>query len=89
MTAQTILDLGARTIWVTLQVSAPALLAAVLTGLAVSIFQAATQINEQTLTFIPKILLMTVALVLCGSWIMQTMIGFTVELINNIPAVIR
>jgi flagellar biosynthesis protein FliQ len=89
MTAQTILDLGAKTIWVTLQISAPALLAAVITGLAVSIFQAATQINEQTLTFIPKILLMTVALVLCGSWIMQTMIGFTVELINNIPAVIR
>lgn len=89
MTTQTVIDLGARTIWMTMQVAAPALIAAVLTGLVVSIFQAATQINEQTLVFIPKILVMTVAIVICGSWIMQSMMGFTVDLISNIPTVIR
>lgn len=89
MTTQTVIDLGARTIWMTMQVAAPALIAAVVTGLVVSIFQAATQINEQTLVFIPKILVMTVAIVICGSWIMQSMMGFTVDLISNIPSVIR
>ena len=89
MTTQTVIDLGARTIWMTMQVAAPALIAAVLTGLVVSVFQAATQINEQTLVFIPKILVMTVAIVICGSWIMQSMMGFTVDLISNIPTVIR
>lgn len=89
MTTQTVIDLGSRTIWMTMQVAAPALIAAVVTGLVVSIFQAATQINEQTLVFIPKILVMTVAIVICGSWIMQSMMGFTVDLISNIPSVIR
>ena len=89
MTTQTVIDLGARTIWMTMQVAAPALIAAVLTGLVVSVFQAATQINEQTLVFIPKILVMTVAIVICGSWIMQSMMGFRVDLISNIPTVIR
>ena len=89
MTTQTVIDLGSRTIWMTMQVAAPALIAAVVTGLVVSIFQAATQINEQTLVFIPTILVMTVAIVICGSWIMQSMMGFTVDLISNIPSVIR
>ncbi len=85
MSPQAVIDLGAETIWVALLVAAPALIAAVVTGLIVSIFQAATQINEQTLSFIPKILAMTAIMVLCGPWIMQTMVGFTVKLIKGIP----
>ena len=89
MTDQTIIDLGVRTIWVALKVAAPALLATLFTGLLVSIFQAATQINEQTLTFIPKILIMTVALVVFGPWILETMMTFTTTLFNEIPTIIR
>lgn len=87
MTEQAVLDIAAKTIWVTMQVAAPALVATLIMGLVVSIFQAATQINEQTLSFIPKILAMTVALVVCGPWILHVMMGFTVELIKGIPSV--
>ena len=89
MTDQTIIDLGVRTIWVALKIAAPALLATLVTGLVVSVFQAATQINEQTLTFIPKVLLMTVALVVFGPWILETMMTFTTTLFNEIPTIIR
>ena len=87
MTEQTVIDIGVRTIWVTMKVAAPALLATLLAGLLISIFQAATQINEQTLSFIPKIIVMTIALVIAGPWIMQVMMGFTVDIFNSIPAV--
>jgi len=89
VTDQTIIDLGARTIWVALKVAAPALLATLVTGLLVSIFQAATQINEQTLTFIPKVLIMTVALVVFGPWILETMMTFTTNLFDQIPVIAR
>jgi len=89
MTTQAVMDIGAKTIWVAMQISAPALVAAVLTGLLVSIFQAATQINEQTLSFIPKIVAMTIAFVVCGPWILQTMIGFTVTLFKEIPSYVN
>lgn len=87
MTDQTVIDLGTRAMWVAMKISAPALLATLLVGIVVSIFQAATQINEQTLSFIPKILVMTAALVVCGPWILQVMLGFTTEIFNGIPGV--
>ena len=87
MTDQTVIDLGTRAMWVAMEISAPALLATLLVGIIVSIFQAATQINEQTLSFIPKILAMTAALVVCGPWILQVMLGFTTEIFNGIPGV--
>ena len=85
MTEQTVLDVATKAIWVTMQVSAPALLATLVVGLVVSIMQAATQISEQTLSFIPKVLAITVAMILCGPWIMHVMMGFTIELFNGIP----
>jgi flagellar biosynthetic protein FliQ len=87
MTDQTVLDLGAKAMWVTLQVAAPVLIAVLVTGLLVSVFQAATQINEQTLSFIPKVLFMTVALVICGPWILHLMMEYTIELFNGIPTI--
>jgi flagellar biosynthesis protein FliQ len=87
MTEQSVMDLAAKTIWVTIQVAAPALLATLVMGLLVSIFQAATQINEQTLSFIPKVLAMTVTLVIFGPWILRVMMGFTIEIIKGIPGV--
>lgn len=87
MTDQTVLDLGAKAMWITLQVSAPVLMASLIMGLVISVFQAATQINEQTLSFIPKILAMTAALVVCGPWILHLMMDFTVEIFNGIPTI--
>ena len=87
MTEQGVIDLAVKTVWVAIKVASPALLATLVTGLVVSIFQAATQINEQTLTFIPKIIIMTVALALLGPWIMQTMLTFTTEMFTGIAAV--
>jgi flagellar biosynthetic protein FliQ len=89
MTEQTIIDIGGKAIMVAMQVAAPALVSTLLVGLLVSVFQAATQINEQTLTFIPKILIMSVALALAGPWIIQTMMTFTVDIFNTIPTVAR
>lgn len=87
MNDQSVIDLGGQAIWLTLQVAAPALIAALVAGLVVSVFQAATQINEQTLSFIPKVLVMTAALVICGPWILHLMTTFTRNLFNGIPGV--
>ncbi|NDE14191.1 flagellar biosynthetic protein FliQ [bacterium] len=89
MTEQTVIDIAGKAIMVAMQVAAPALVTTMVVGLAVSVIQAATQINEQTLTFIPKIILLSVVLALTGPWIIQTMMNFTVEIFNTIPAVTR
>jgi flagellar biosynthetic protein FliQ len=86
MTEQAVIDLSARAAWLAIKLAAPALVATLVVGMIVSIFQAATQISEQTLAFIPKILAMTAALVICGPWLLSTMVDFTVELIKSIPA---
>jgi flagellar biosynthetic protein FliQ len=84
-----IIELGSRAIFVALQVAAPVLIAALVMGLLVSIFQAATQINEQTLSFIPKIVAMTLALVIAGPWLLELMHSFTVDVFNMIPLVTK
>jgi flagellar biosynthetic protein FliQ len=87
MTEQFVITLGTQCALLSMKVAAPALLAIMVTGFIVSLFQAATQINEQTLSFIPKILAMTAALFFTGPWIMQLMISFTANLIKSIPYV--
>jgi flagellar biosynthetic protein FliQ len=89
MTDKIILDISTQTVWIMLKLAAPPLLAAVLAGLAISIVQAATQINEQTITFIPKVLLMTIAMLICGPWMLHTMVDFTTKIITEIPDIIR
>ena len=85
MNEQTVMDLAAKSLIVLMKVASPALIAIMLTGLIVSIFQAATQINEQTLSFIPKIFAMTFAILATGPWILQVIIIFTKGLFNSIP----
>ena len=68
--------------------SAPVLLSGLLVGILVSIFQAATSINEMTMTFIPKMLAVAIALIVFFPWMMQTMIDFTEYLLSNLPAYI-
>ncbi len=89
MTEKFVLDIAWNTIMLTMKVAAPALLATLVVGLLVSIFQAATQINEQNLVFIPKVLAMTATIVICGPWILRLLITFTIEIFKQIPLVTR
>ena len=87
MDQQTIIDIGTKSILVAMKIAAPCLLAIMITGLIISIFQAATQISEQTLSFIPKIFAMTAAIVICGSWILEILTLFTIDLFESITTI--
>jgi flagellar biosynthetic protein FliQ len=89
MTADYITGFFFEAIKVTLLLSAPMLLAGLLVGLLVSIFQSVTSINEMTLTFIPKMLAVALALVFSFSWMMQTLVGFTVQMFAGMNQFIR
>jgi len=88
MTPETIMTVSQRALEVTLLLSAPLLLTALAVGLLVGIFQAATQINEMTLSFIPKLLAMAAAIVIAGPWMLKVLIGYTRELFESIPGLI-
>lgn len=88
MQQEFVLTLGQRMLEVVTMLAAPLLIPALLVGLLVGMFQAATQINEMTLSFIPKLAVIGVALVLAGPWMLTTLISFTRELYLNIPAMI-
>jgi flagellar biosynthetic protein FliQ len=88
MTPETVMDIGRQAIEMTLILSGPLLLSALVTGLIISIFQAATQINEQTLSFIPKLVVMFVTLVVAGPWMLQMMVDYIRRLFESIPQMI-
>ncbi len=88
MTPDSVLDIGQRALEVTTLLSGAILIPALLVGLIVAMFQAATQINEMTLTFIPKLIIVVVVLMLAGPWMLQLITDFTVELIESIPELI-
>jgi len=83
-----IIDISNQAIKTALILSAPMLLSALVIGILVSLFQAVTQINEQTLSFIPKILVIVGAIVICAPWMSDTLVDFTRELYISIPNVI-
>ncbi|HKT72897.1 MAG TPA: flagellar biosynthesis protein FliQ [Steroidobacteraceae bacterium] len=89
MSPETVMTIGSRALEITLLLAAPLLLVALITGLIVGAFQAATQINEMTLSFIPKLLAMTLAIVIAGPWMLKTLIGYTRELFESIPGLIN
>mgnify|MGYP002149814139 FL=1 len=88
MTPELVMNIGRQAIEVTLLLSGPMLLAALVIGLIISIFQAATQINEQTLSFIPKLLGMLLTLILAGPWMLQMMVDYIRRLFESIPQII-
>jgi len=88
MTPELVINIVQNALYVLILVSAPVLLVSLVVGLFVSILQAATQINEMTLTFIPKLLALFLTLVLAGPWILNTLIEYTVRLYKSIPSVI-
>lgn len=85
MTPETVLTIGQQAIEITLMISAPLLLSALVIGLIVSIFQAATQINEMTLSFIPKLLGIFAMLIFTGPWMVSMMVDYIQRLFGNIP----
>jgi flagellar biosynthetic protein FliQ len=88
MTPETVMDLARRMLLVTTLIAAPMLLIALVTGLVIGMLQAATQINETTLSFIPKLLLLVVTLFVAGPWILRVLTDFTRDLYISIPSII-
>jgi flagellar biosynthesis protein FliQ len=85
MTPENVMDLAHSTLLVTSMMAAPLLLVALVVGLVIGMLQAATQINEATLSFIPKLLLLVLTLFAVGPWILRVLVDFTHDLYTNIP----
>jgi flagellar biosynthesis protein FliQ len=83
------LEIGRNALLMTVMLAAPMMGAALVVGLIISVFQALTQINEQTLTFVPKILAVFAALLVTGPWLMQSLVGYTANLFAMLPAMVR
>jgi flagellar biosynthetic protein FliQ len=88
MTPDSIVVIGQQALVVTAMLAAPLLLAALAAGLIIGMFQAATQINEMTLSFIPKLLVLAGALYLGGGWMLKVIVGYSESLIRSIPSLI-
>ncbi|MEP7205441.1 MAG: flagellar biosynthesis protein FliQ [Casimicrobiaceae bacterium] len=88
MNPQSVITIAQQALFVTVLISAPLLLTALVVGLVVSIFQAATQINEMTLSFIPKLLAMFAVLVFAGPWMLTQLLDYVRRLFQSIPNVI-
>jgi flagellar biosynthetic protein FliQ len=88
MTDATIIDIAMRTMMVALKLSAPILVTSLVIGFVVSLFQSMTQIQEFTLAFVPKLIGVGLALLLCGNWMLHTLITFTVDLFEGLPAML-
>jgi flagellar biosynthetic protein FliQ len=85
MTPESVMTIGQQALELTLMVSAPLLLTALVIGLIVSIFQAATQINEMTLSFIPKLVGMFAVLIVSGPWMIGILLDYMTRLFSSIP----
>ena len=88
MTPESVIIIGQQALVVTAMLAAPMLLAALAAGLLIGIFQAATQINEVTLSFIPKLLVLAASLYVGGGWMLKVLIGYSESLIKSIPQLI-
>ena len=88
MNPETVMTMGRHAMEITLMVAAPLLLVALLIGLVVSIFQAATQINEATLSFIPKLVGVFVAMVVAGPWMISVMVDYMRQVLTGIPQLV-
>ena len=88
MTPETVTTIGQQALWVTMLIAGPLLVSALAVGLLVGMFQAATQINEMTLSFIPKLLVLVLALVVAGPWMLSIITNYTIQLMQQIPALI-
>jgi flagellar biosynthetic protein FliQ len=88
MTPETVMTIAERALELTLMLAAPMLVVALLVGLLIGVFQAATQINEMTLSFIPKALGISAAMVIAGPWMLKELVNYTRALIESIPSLV-
>ncbi|PLW83965.1 flagellar biosynthetic protein FliQ [Kineobactrum sediminis] len=88
MSPDLVVEVGRQSLWVIALLVAPLLLSALATGLLIGMFQAATSINEMTLSFIPKLIVLAIALMLSGAWMLELIVSFSRELIMSIPELI-
>ena len=88
MTPETVTTIGQQALWVTILIASPMLLSALAVGLMVGMIQAATQINEMTLSFIPKLLVLVLSLVVAGPWMLSVIVNYTRQLMEQIPSLI-
>lgn len=88
MTPESVMTMGRQAIEVTIMISAPMLLVALAIGLIVSIFQAATQINETTLSFIPKLVGIFIAMIVAGPWMLTVMLDYMRQMFTGIPGMV-
>ena len=88
MTQDTVITLAHQTLWMAVLLAAPMLLSALAVGLIIGMFQAATQINEMTLSFIPKLGILVLAIFIFGPWMLHNIVDFTLRLYTNIPQLI-
>lgn len=89
MTPESIMEFGQHALFVAMLVAAPLLLTALAVGLLVGVIQAATQINEMTLSFIPKLIAMALVALITGPWMLRVLVQFTKQLIESLPSAIR
>lgn len=89
MTPEFFVDLATRALHTALLLAAPPLLAALVVGVGVSIFQAVTQMQEQTLVLVPKIVVVALVLLLCLPWMLQVLLSFTATLFTHLPEYVR
>ncbi|MDS1029540.1 flagellar biosynthesis protein FliQ [Bacillota bacterium LX-D] len=89
MSQEFVISLGKQALYLTLLISAPGLILGLLVGLVISIFQATTQIQEQTLTFVPKIVAVMLSILIFGSWMLNSLLSFTSNLFGNLGSLIK
>ncbi len=89
MTEDVVLSIGKEAIWTTVMLAGPLLIGALIVGLAVSVIQAITQINEATLSFIPKMLTIAILLVVLAPWMTQMITSYTTDLFTSLPNLVR
>ncbi len=88
MTPESVIGIGQHALLITMMLAAPLLLTALAVGLLIGVLQAATQINEMTLSFIPKLLALALVLTISGPWMLRTLLDYTRQLIESLPSVV-
>ena len=89
MSSGIVMDITREALWLVIKCSAPMLLISLIIGLLVSIFQTVTSIQEQTLTFVPKVISIFITLILCGGWIINNVVVFMINLFENFSTYVR
>ena len=89
MTDSTVIDIAVQTMMITAKLAAPILVVSLAIGVAVSLLQSVTQVQEYTLTFVPKLAGIALVIVVAGSWMLHQLIAFTQDLFERVPSLIR